>query len=166
MTFDDQPTDMRAPIKLPKRLKYNLENKSKINISKKYGFKNCRALIPELMNGNVHIGLANVVRNSDGIIREAAPLMEYKGEYYPHLIFDAAVNYLTDKQNKDITIDRKGNMKIANTTLPITYDGDVILNWYGPSGTHTILPLYKVVREISNNKKDFDFFRRLLQDTG
>ena len=157
MTFDDQPTDMRAPIKLPKRLKYNLENKSKINISKKYGFKNCRALIPELMNGNVHIGLANVVRNSDGIIREAAPLMEYKGEYYPHLIFDAAVNYLTDKQNKDITIDRKGNMKIANTTLPITYDGDVILNWYGPSGTHTILPLYKVVREISNNKKDFDF---------
>ena len=157
MTFDDQPTDMRAPIKLPKRLKYNLENKSKINISKKYGFKNCRALIPELMNGNVHIGLANVVRNSDGIIREAAPLMEYKGEYYPHLIFDAAVNYLTDKQNKDITIDRKGNMKIANTTLPITYDGDVILNWYGPSGTHTILPLYKVVREINNNKKDFDF---------
>lgn len=157
MTFDDQPTDMRAPIKLPKRLKYNLENKSKINISKKYGFKNCRALIPELMNGNVHIGLANVVRNSDGIIREAAPLMEYKGEYYPHLIFDAAVNYLTDKQNKDITIDKKGNMKIANTTLPITYDGDVILNWYGPSGTHTILPLYKVVREISNNKKDFDF---------
>ena len=83
--------------------------------------------------------------------------MEYKGEYYPHLIFDAAVNYLTDKQNKDITIDRKGNMKIANTTLPITYDGDVILNWYGPSGTHTILPLYKVVREINNNKKDFDF---------
>ena len=157
MTFDDQPTDMRAPIKLPERLKYNLENKSKINISKKYGFKNCRALIPELMNGNVHIGLANVVRNSDGIIREAAPLMEYKGEYYPHLIFDATVNYLTDKQNKDITIDKKGNMKIANTTLPITYDGDVILNWYGPSGTHTILPLYKVVREISNNKKDFDF---------
>ena len=157
MTFDDQPTDMRTPIKLPKRLKYNLENKSKINISKKYGFKNCRALIPELMNGNVHIGLANVVRNSDGIIREAAPLMEYKGEYYPHLIFDAAVNYLTDKQNKDITIDKKGNMKIANTTLPITFDGDVILNWYGPSGTHTILPLYKVVREISNNKKDFDF---------
>lgn len=157
MTFDDQPTDMRAPIKLPERLKYNLENKSKINISKKYGFKNCRALIPELMNGNVHIGLANVVRNSDGIIREAAPLMEYKGEYYPHLIFDAAVNYLTDKQNKDITIDKKGNMKIANTTLPITFDGDVILNWYGPSGTHTILPLYKVVREISNNKKDFDF---------
>ena len=78
MTFDDQPTDMRAPIKLPKRLKYNHENKSKINISKKYGFKNCRALIPELMNGNVHIGLANVVRNSDGIIREAAPLMEYR----------------------------------------------------------------------------------------
>lgn len=157
MTFDDQPTDIRTPIKLPERLKYNLENKSKINISKKYGFKNCRALIPELMNGNVHIGLANVVRNSDGIIREAAPLMEYKGEYYPHLIFDAAINYLTNEKIKNVSIDKKGNMKIANTILPITYDGDIILNWYGPSGTHTIYPLYKVVNEINNNKKEFDF---------
>lgn len=157
ITFDDQPSDVRIPPVLPERLKYNLKNESKINIGKKYGFTNCRSLLSELMNGNVNIGLANVVRNSDGIIREAAPLMEYKGEYYPHLIFDAAVKYLVGKKPDEITIDKHGNMKIADTVLPITYDGDLILNWYGMSGTHMVYPLYKVVNEISSGKKGFDF---------
>ncbi len=162
MTFDNQPSDLRIPVDLPDRLALNIDNKSKVVLKNKYKFSNCRTILPELLNGKVHVGLANIARNKDGIIRKAAPILEYKGKYYPYLSFKAAVNYLAEKDVKDFVIDRKGNLIAEGTKLPLTQDGDVILNWYGKSGTHTVYPLYKVINEITAGKRDFNFQDKII----
>ena len=148
MNLDNQPTEVRLPVDLPERLKINLNNKSDINIAPKYEFSNCRPIIPELLDGKVKVGLTNVIRNSDGIIRKIAPLMVYKDNYYPYLAFMAGSNYVEGHDVKDINIDKSGKLKIAYTDIPLTKDGEAILNWYGKSGTHKVYPLYKLILDM------------------
>ena len=148
MNFDDQPTDVRLPINLPERLSLKLENKSNIDIKKNRSFSNCRAILSELINGKVNIGITNVFRSSDGIIRKVAPLMEYKGNYYPYLSFLAGNDYLNGSDKNDFIIDRNSNLIAGDTVIPLTNEGEAILNWYGESKTHTVIPLYKVINEI------------------
>ncbi|MBQ7764155.1 diguanylate cyclase [bacterium] len=148
MNFDGQTFDIRRPIELPNRLSIEVDNQSNIDIKKKYGFSNCRPIMSELLNGNVHVGIINVLRNSDGIIRKIAPLMEYRGNYYPYLTFGAAINYMSGEEVKKLSIDKNAKLIIQDTQIPLTKDGDAILNWYGTSGTHTIYPMYKVINEI------------------
>ena len=157
MNFDNQPSEVRKPIDLPKRLTLNLDNQSNIDFSKKYHFSNCRPILPSLLNGKVQVGITNVIRNNDGIIRKVAPIMEYKGKLYPYLAFDAASDYLTSKHVKDFSVDPKGKLLVGDTQLPLTKDGDVILNWYGQSGSHTIYPMYKVINDMISGKNSLDF---------
>ncbi len=160
MNFDKEPTDIRLPIDLPERLALNvsIDPKSKVSTDK-YSFSNCRSILPEILNGNAHIGITNVIRNSDGILRKISPLIEYKGKHYPYLSFIAASNYIEGKNVKDIIIDKDGNLNIADTTIPLSKDGEATLNWYGTSGTHTVYPMYKVVNEMDAKYqgKKFDF---------
>ena len=107
MNFDDLPTDVRLPIALPEKIEVNLDNRSNIDIKKKYAFQNCRAILPELLNGNVHIGMTNVIRNNDGIIRKVAPIMAYQGKFYPYLTFEAGSNYLASDNVKNFVIEKK-----------------------------------------------------------
>ena len=112
-----------------------------------------------LLNGKVSIGLTNVVRGSDGILRKVAPLIEYRGKYYPYLAFGASANYLVGEDVKNVTIDKSSRMVIQDTIIPLTNDGDTILNWYGLSGTHTLYPIYKVINQAEGKVLDekFDF---------
>lgn len=164
MNFDNQPTDVRIPIELPERIALNLDNQSNIDITKKYSFSNCRGILPELINGNVNIGITNVIRNSDGIIRKVAPLMEYRGHYYPYLAFGASSNYLAEENVKNFTIDKHSNLIVNDTKIPLTKDGDAILNWYGISGTHTTYPMYKVINEMEGqySGKPLDFKDKII----
>lgn len=164
MNFDGQTPDVRKPIDLPERLALNLDNKSNVDIKNRYHFSNCRPILPELLNGKVHVGMTNVVRNSDGIIRKIAPLMEYKDNYYPYLTFGAASNYISNRDIKNFTIDKKANLIIQDTKIPLTKDGEAILNWYGQSGTHTIYPMYKVINELEgiNEGKKLDFKDKII----
>ena len=160
MNFDNQPAEVRKPIDLPKRLQVTLNNSSDINFSKKYHFANCRAILEELLNGNVKIGITNVIRNNDGIIRKVAPIMEYKGGTYPYLAFKAGSDYL--ENSNDFTINKKGDLLVSNTTIPLTKDGDAILNWYGQSGSHTIYPMYKVISDIESGKNSLNFKNKIV----
>lgn len=148
MNFDNLPTDVRLPVDLPKRLKIDLDNNSTVKISKKYSFSNCRAILPGLLNGNVHIGMTNVIRSSDGIIRKIAPIIEYKGEYYPYLSFLAGSDYITASDTKTFTILPNKTLKVQDFSIPLNKYGETILNWYGISGTHTIYPMYKLIQDM------------------
>ena len=86
-------------------------NKSNIDIRKKYGFANCRSIMTELLEGNVQVGITNAIRNSDGIIRKIAPIMEYKNNYYPYLAFNAGSDYLAKEDLKDFVIDKSLNLQ-------------------------------------------------------
>ena len=164
MNFDNQPTDVRLPADLPDRVAVNIDNKSSVNFENKYKFTNCRTILSELLNGRVNIGMTNVMRNSDGIIRNIAPIMVYKDKYYPYLTFKAGADYIAQNQETSFTIDKNSNLCILDSKIPLTKDGEAILNWYGPSGTHTIIPMYKVIRAMENGEKlaDFDFRDKII----
>ncbi|MCM1003234.1 MAG: diguanylate cyclase [Candidatus Gastranaerophilales bacterium] len=154
MTFDNQTTDVRLPIELPERLKLNIDNQSDVKI--KSDFTNVRPILSDLINGSVHIGSTNAQRSSDGIIRKFSPIVKYKGDYYPLLSFGAASKYVASEE-KNFTIDKNRNLLLGETKLPLTADGEVILNWYGKSGTHTVYPMYKLVKEMDANVHNLDF---------
>ena len=163
MNFDTQPTDVRIPVDLPQRLAVNLENNSDVNFENKYKFTNCRPILSSLINGKTNIGITNVMRNNDGIIRNIAPLMMYKDNYYPYLTFKAGADYLNQKHDNNFVIDKNSNLLVFDTKIPLTKDGEAILNWYGPSGTHTIVPMYKVIRAMESGiKNDFDFKDKII----
>ena len=162
MNFDNQPFDLRAPIDLPERISIEMDSASPIDIKSKYEFQNCRAILQKLLDGNVNIGISNVIRNSDGIIRKVAPLMAYKNKYYPYLAFKAGCDYIASEDVKKVNIDKDRRMIAGTSAIPLTKNGEAILNWYGPSGTHTIYPFYKVINSMENNVKSFDFKDKLI----
>lgn len=163
MNFDYQPPEVRIPARLPNRLAMTLENNSKINIDKHYTFTNCRTILKDLLNGNVKVGMTNVTRNSDGIIRKIAPLMKYQDKYYPYLSFTAASDYLVSERKQNFTIDKDSKMVIGNTTIPLTENGEAILNWYGVSGTHAVYPMYKLINEMEKGiNSNFDFKDKII----
>ena len=124
-------------------------------------YKNCRPIMSSLIDGKVNIGMTNVQRASDGILREITPIMMYKDKYYPYLSFKAGADYIEQKNAKDFVIDANSNLKVFDTKIPLTKDGNAILNWYGPSGTHTIIPMYEVINAMTGTNKSlntkFDF---------
>ena len=160
MNLDDQPSSLRLPIDLPDRLALNIENDSNVDFSQK-SYKNCRPIMSSLIDGKVNIGMTNVQRASDGILREVTPIMMYKDKYYPYLSFKAGADYIEQKNAKDFVIDANSNLKVFDTKIPLTKDGNAILNWYGPSGTHTIIPMYEVINAMTGTNKNlntkFDF---------
>ena len=158
LNFDNQAFDVRKPENLPDRIALNIDNKSKVDFKKKYNFPNCRLILSELLNGNVHVGLTNVIRSNDGIIRAVSPVLVYKDKYYPYLSFKAGSDYLKMKDDNNFVIDSKRNLIVSETKIPLTKTGEAILNWYGPSETHTFVPFYKVIGEMEGtNLNKFDF---------
>lgn len=148
MNFDAQHPDVRVPINLPDRLSYKNIGEKELKLANKYKFSNCRNILQGFIDGNTKIGIVNVARDNDGIIREVAPVMQYKGIYYPYIALNSGVDLLSNKNIKDFKIDKNSNFIIGDTVIPLTEDGDTILNWYGTSQTHTTYPLYKLVNQM------------------
>ncbi len=163
MNFDNQPSDVRLPIDLPERLAVKLENDSNVDFNRKYRFSNCRPILASLIDGKANIGMTNVMRNNDGIIRNIAPLMIYKDNYYPYLSFKAASDYLTGSPETGYVINKNAKLVVSDTKIPLNKDGEAILNWYGPSGTHTIVPMYKLIREMEGKEANkFDYKDKII----
>lgn len=163
MNFDNQPTDVRIPIDLPDRISVKVEDSSKIDF-KSRSFTNCRPILDSLLNGKVNVGIISIERSEDGIVRKIAPLLVYKNKFYPFMSFKTGVDYLAQRNETNFAIDSKSNIKVGDTKIPLTKNGDAILNWYGPSGTHTIIPMYKVIKDLESPAKyeSFDFKDKII----
>ena len=160
MNFDNQPQDVRKPIDLPERLKIHVINNSNVDYATKYSFRNCRGILNEILEGNANVGITNVIRSNDGIIRKVAPIVRYKNNDYPYLSFNLGSNYILGENIKEFVIDKNNNLIVKQNKIPLTDNGEAILNWYGQSGTHRSYPLYKVLNEmegLSLNGEKFDF---------
>lgn len=156
MNFDDMSYDVREPINLPARLQLTVNNRSKVDFQN-LTFTNCRAILSQIINSNTKIGILNIVRSSDGIVREFPATVKYQNDYYPNLAFLTALNYqakLDKKSYNEITIDRNSNILVSNKKIPMNKDGGLILNWYGPSQgqTYEHIPLYKLVMLMNGEK--------------
>ena len=163
MNLDNQEADLRKPVELPDKLAVNLLNNSKNIDTKFYEFTNCRSILDGILNNTSNIGMINVLRADDGVLRQMPLFLNYNGKYYPQLALKVALDSLGLKDKKDFEINKKGELILGNKRIPVNNDGSVTLNWYGVSGTYEHIPLYKLLKAVEGDKKyKFDFKNKIV----
>ena len=135
---------MRKAPDLPEKLTVN---KSDFRAIYPMEYTNCRMILEGILNATSNIGMINVARSDDGVLRQMPLVIEYKGEYYPQL------GYLVGKRFSSFSIG----------DIPYLEDGSVILNWYGASGTFESLPIYKLLNAVEGRENlDYDFSNKIV----
>ena len=155
MNLDNQSADLRTPPDLPEEMSINIENKSKIDFHQ-LTFKNCRLILEGILNATPNIGIINVSRSDDGILRKMPLVVKYKDKFYPQLALRVGLNYLGENQNS-FEIDKHSNFILGNRKIYLDDDGSAILNWYGPAGTYTYIPMYQLIKAVKGEKTEMDY---------
>lgn len=160
MNFDNQPEGLRIPPTLPKNLAVNLKNNGgKVDFTAQT-YTNCRSILPAILDATSNVGMINVSRAEDGILRRMPVFLSYQGKFYPQLGLKVGLNYL---KNSDNTVDNNfvidGNyLKLGNRKIYLDDNGNAILNWYGSAGTYEYIPLYKLIKIAKGEiKNEYDF---------
>lgn len=165
MNFDNQPEDLRIPPILPEKLTVNLENKSEKVDFTAQTYTNCRSILPAILDATSNIGMINVSRAEDGILRRMPVFLSYQGKFYPQLGLKVGLNYLKNRDNmvdNNFVID--GNyLKLGNRKIYLDDNGNAILNWYGSAGTYEYIPLYKLIKIAKGEiKNEYDFNNKIV----
>lgn len=165
MNFDNQPEDLRIPPTLPNKLAVNLKNNGgKVDFTAQT-YTNCRSILPAILDATSNVGMINVSRAEDGILRRMPVFLSYQGKFYPQLGLKVGLNYL---KNSDNTIDNNfvinGNyLKLGNRKIYLDDNGNAILNWYGSAGTYEYIPLYKLIKIAKGEiKNEYDFNNKIV----
>ena len=149
MNLDNQPASLRIPPDIPEHLRKRVVSLTD-NVDLSYQtFNNCRLILNGLLYSTSNIGMTNVLRSEDGILRKVPPFLRYHGKYYPQLAFTAGLKYLKDKENitvKEFIIDKDSMLTLGNRKIFIDKDGGMILNWYGAQKSYKYIPLYQVLK--------------------
>lgn len=141
MNLDNQPEDLRIPPQLPGKLTV----KPYPNVKDTIEYSNCRVILQGILDATSNIGMINVSRSDDGVLREMPLYLKYNGKYYPQLGYRVAL--------------ASGNVK----NVQPNEDASVILNWYGPAGTFENISMYKLLKAVENNDiKAFDFHNKIV----
>lgn len=165
MNFDNQPEDLRIPPTLPEKLTVNLENNSEKVDFTAQTYTNCRSILPAILEATSNVGMINVSRAEDGILRRMPVFLSYQGKFYPQLGLKVGLNYL---KNRDNTVDNNfvidGNyLKLGNRKIYLDDNGNAILNWYGSAGTYEYIPLYKLIKIAKGEiKNEYDFNNKIV----
>lgn len=163
MNFDNQSEDLRVPPKLPQKLAYNVENNSKTDFSD-LTYLNCRKILDGIINATSNVGIINVSRSDDGILRKMPVVVKYQNAFYPQLALKVGLDYLGETQNS-FEIDKHSDFVVnSERKIFIDKDGSAILNWYGPAGTYTYVPMYKLIKAVNGEKTDlnYDFSNKII----
>lgn len=155
MNFDNQSEDLRVPPELPDKLSLNIQNNSKIDFSQ-LTFSNCRKILQGIIDVTSNIGIINVSRSDDGILRKMPLVVKYKDKFYPQLALKVGLNYLGETQ-QTFTIDKHSDLHIGDRRIYLDKDGSAILNWYGPAGTYTYIPMYQLIKAVNGEKTELDY---------
>lgn len=155
MNFDNQSEDLRIPPELPNKLSLNIQNNSKIDFSQ-LTFSNCRKILQGIIDATSNIGIINVSRSDDGILRKMPLVVKYKDKFYPQLALKVGLNYLGETQ-QTFTIDKHSDLHIGDRRIYLDKDGSAILNWYGPAGTYTYIPMYQLIKAVNGEKTELDY---------
>lgn len=162
MNFDNQPKELRIPPVLPDKLSVGIENNSKISFDN-LKFTNCRAILDGILKATSNVGIINVSRSDDGILRKMPLVVEYNGKFYPQLALRVGLNYLGETQ-KSFEIDKNSNFKIGEREIYLDKDGSAILNWYGPAGSYTYIPAYQLIKVVNGEdlSLNYDFSNKII----
>lgn len=165
MNFDNAEFDIRKPVILPQGLSVSVKNNSDVNFHNDLEFTNCRSILPEILSATNNVGLINVSRDNDGMLREVPPFMIYQKKFYPQMALLVALKYLgIDK--REFTINKNNEIEIdKNHSIPLGNNGEAILSWYGPANnSFTQIPLYKVIKAMNGDAdaQKFDFKNKII----
>lgn len=146
LNFDDYDYELRKPPVIQDKIKSNIEFDSKKITPHKYS--NCRKILDEIIEATNNVGHINTPKADDGFTRTIPAFISYplldenykpvKDEYYLYMTLKMLINYLNTYEGENITklvIDKNNNLILGSRKVPLTKRGDIILNWYGKSGT-------------------------------
>lgn len=167
MNLDNQPEDLRVPPVLPEKLSVNVVNNSKnVNLNDNT-YTNCRLILKGIVDATANIGMINVSRAEDGILRRMPLFVKYKDKFYPQLGLKVGLDYLKKRENidvKDFVIDRNSNLILGNRRIFVDENGNAILNWYGASASYEHIPMYKLIKVVNGelSGSEFDFKDKII----
>ena len=156
MNFDNQSVDVRTPVELPEKLSAKVINKSKKINFDTLTFMNCRSILPQIIRQTNNIGMINVIRADDGILRTMPVFIKYQNKFYPQLALKLSLGILAQEGEtipSHYTIDKNSNLIVNGRKIFIDDDGGVILNWYGSTGAYQHIPIYKIINEMEGKSQ-------------
>lgn len=167
MNFDNQPADLRVPPELPDNLSVNLKNDSKDIDFSTLTFSNCRTILDGILKATSNIGMINVSRAEDGILRKMPLFVKYHDKFYPQLGFKVGLDYIKSVENfspDKFIIDKNSNLLLGDRKIYLDTDGGAILNWYGSTATYEHIPMYKLIKIANGELKDdqYDFNNKII----
>ena len=146
MNLDDQPEDLRVPPVLPDKLSVQVSNPEEFNVME---YSNCRVILQGIIDATYNIGMINVSRSDDGVLRKMPVFLKYQDKFYPQLGYIVAYHYLDSEPIIAVDDDKNGE--------------GVILNWYGHAGTFENIPMYKLLKAIEGKEKfDYNFENKIV----
>lgn len=141
MNLDNQPEDLRKAQQLPDKLAISPDSVADNPIE----YSNCRIILQGILDATSHIGMINVSRSDDGVLRKMPLYLKYNNKYYPQL------GYLVAQGS--------GMMKKVQSDD----EASVILNWYGPAETFENIPMYKLLKAADGVETfDYDFHNKIV----
>ena len=141
MNLDNQPEDLRKAQQLPDKLAISPDSVADNPIE----YSNCRIILQGILDATSHIGMINVSRSDDGVLRKMPLYLKYNNKYYPQL------GYLLAQGS--------GMMKKVQSDD----EASVILNWYGPAETFENIPMYKLLKASDGGETfDYDFHNKIV----
>ena len=161
MNFDNQDSDLREPVTLPEKYSVKVENNSKKIDFSQQTYKNCRTILPDIISSTNNVGIINVSRADDGVLRKMPVFLKYQDKYYPQLALKVASG-LTENNLNEYKIDKNSKLIIGDREIFIDNDGSAILNWYGSAGTYKQIPLYTLLKALDNPKPDKTFENKIV----
>ena len=167
MNLDNQPEDLRIPPVLPEKLSVNVENHSrKIDFSN-LTFTNCRSILKGILDITSNVGMINVSRADDGILRSMPVFVKYYDKYYPQLGLKVGMDYIKSVEGYSpdkFIIDSNSNLLLGDRKIYLDENGGAILNWYGSTATYQHIPMYKLIKIVNGEMKDegFDVHNKII----
>ena len=161
MNFDNQDTELREPAILPDKYSVKVRNNSKKIDFSQQTYGNCRTILPEIISSTNNVGIINVSRADDGILRKMPVFLKYQDKYYPQLALKVATG-ITGENQTEYKIDKNSKLTVGEREIFIDNDGSAILNWYGSAGTYEQIPLHALLKALDNPKPDKTFENKIV----
>ncbi len=166
MNLDNQSVELRLPTELPQKLSVEVANYSQDINFESLTFQNCRTILPELLNATSNIGMINVSRADDGILRKMPIFLIYQGKYYPQLAFKVGMGILKQEESYNpprFIINRGSELLLNKRKIFIDNDGGAILNWYGPTGTYQQISMFRLIKAVEKKEKfNYNFNNKII----
>ncbi|MDR1327016.1 MAG: diguanylate cyclase, partial [Heliobacteriaceae bacterium] len=131
-------------------------------------FTNCRAILQGILSSTGNVGVINVSRADDGVLRKMPLFMKYQDKFYPQLALKVGLDYLRQTEDylepEKFVINKNSELTLGKRKIFLDNDGSVILNWYGPEKTYTHIPMYQLIQVVNGEKSgpEFDFSNRII----